>query len=181
MSNQPLNSVEEDKQLVAAAQLDSSAFGPIYEKYVDKIYTYIFFRVNQHAETAEELTAEVFTRALQHLHKYTFQGYPYSSYLYQIARTICVDQYGKGHIVDIDEVIVVDGDSGTDSAELRAEIMLLWQYIEELPLETQELLQLRYIEDLPYEDIAIVTGKKAPAIRKTISRAIQTLKQYYEQ
>lgn len=90
----------EDKALVEAAQHNTEAFAALYSKYVDKIYNYIYYRVNAHATTAEDLTAEVFMRALRRLPDFEWQGHPYSSYLYQIACSVISEQYKKSRLME---------------------------------------------------------------------------------
>jgi DNA-directed RNA polymerase specialized sigma24 family protein len=92
-----------DQALVAAAAADSAAFVYLYTKYVDKIYQFIYYRTGQNPEVAQDLTAEVFARGLQHIDRFEWQGYPYSAYLYQIARGLCQRSYNQPVLVEIDD------------------------------------------------------------------------------
>ena len=66
----------DERELQArASQGDSEAFGMLYELHVNRIYTYIYYRTgNQH--DAEDLTARVFIRAMNHIHNYKDKGLP---------------------------------------------------------------------------------------------------------
>lgn len=170
----------DDYELIVQAQADPQQFAALYTKYVDAIYRYIYYRTGQEKDTAEELVAEVFTRALKNLPTFNWQGYAYSAYLYAIARSVCKDHYARPIISDIDE-IVAEKDIATDAtSEVQAEISLLWKRIADLPDETRELLELRYIDDLSYNDIAVIVNKKPEAIRTQVSRTISKLRDYYE-
>lgn len=170
----------QDYELIVQAQNDPQKFAALYTKYVDVIYRYIYYRAGQDTETAEELVAEVFTRALKNLPTFSWQGYPYSAYLYAIARSICKEYYSRPIINDIDE-LVAEKDIATEAtSDKQAEISLLWKRIGDLPDETRELLELRYIDDLSYNDIAVIVNKKPEAIRTQVSRTIAKLRDYYE-
>ena len=71
--------------LKLAAQGDQEAFGILYERYVSRIYSYIYYRTgNQH--DAEDLTARVFFRALRHVENYKDRGLPLSAW----RRSLCL-------------------------------------------------------------------------------------------
>ncbi len=170
----------EDYELIIQAQADPQQFAVLYTKYVDSIYRYIYYRVNQDKDIAEDLVAEIFTRALKTIPTFTWQGYAYSTYLYAIARSVCKEHYSRPIINDIDEV-VAEKDIATESvSNTQAEISLVWKRIADLPDDTRELLELRYIDDLSYNEIAVIVNKKPEAIRTQVSRTIAKLRDYYE-
>ncbi|OGY87078.1 MAG: hypothetical protein A2233_03965 [Candidatus Kerfeldbacteria bacterium RIFOXYA2_FULL_38_24] len=168
---------QEDQRLVENAQRDPEQFGVLYKKYLDQIYRYIFYRTGQQADLAEELTAEVFTRALQQLSRFQYQGYPYSTYLYSVARSVCREWYGKADITDIDSVVVCDKHS--EAAITQADISLLWKQVEKLPKKIKEMLELRFLEDLSYEEIAEIVHKKPGTVRTAVSRSLDRLQKEY--
>lgn len=169
----------EDKQLVSLAQQNPEHFAALYTKYVDRIFQYIYYKTGQHRDTAEDLTAEVFTRCLKNIGNFEWQGYPYSSYIYQVARSVCMEQYAANEksTVDIEDVIVA-GSNG-ERATLQAELHMLWERVNELDPPLPEIFELRYIEDLPYEEIAEIVGKKPGAVRTSVSRALKKLQESY--
>jgi RNA polymerase sigma-70 factor (ECF subfamily) len=119
----------------------------------------------------------VFARGLQHIDRFEWQGYPYSAYLYQIARGLCQRSYNQPVLVEID-----DGVPSPVSGQViavQADQRLLWQRIAQLPPELQELFVLRFKDDLSYDDIAVIVQKSSGAIRTAISRGIKQLKTLY--
>ena len=72
---------ERDAQLIARAKEDPEAFGVLYERYVGKIYNYIYYRTTNHHD-AEDLTARTFQRALKHIGRYVDRGAPFSAWLF---------------------------------------------------------------------------------------------------
>ncbi len=75
--------------LIAAAQNDPSAFGPLYERYVNQIYRYAYRRVGNHAE-AEDVTSQTFQQALAALPGYEWRGVPFGAWLYRIAGNVII-------------------------------------------------------------------------------------------
>ena len=77
--------------LVERAQAgDGGAFGELYEQFAE-IFRFLLRRVNGDRETAEDLTEEVFLKALQRLGGYQFRGLPFGAWLYRIARNHLID------------------------------------------------------------------------------------------
>ena len=76
-----------ERELVARAKEDPSAFGALYDAYVDKIYNYVYHRVGNHHDS-EDLTSRTFYRALNNIHRYTDRGLPFSAWLYRIAHNL---------------------------------------------------------------------------------------------
>lgn len=172
----------EDKQLIERAQANPEEYAALYSKYVDRIFQYIYYKTGQHRDTAEDLTAEVFLRAMRNLEKFTWQGHPYSSYLYQIARSVCQEQYARSEkaTVDIEDLVLKDeSPGGGNTGEMTAELRMLWDHINALDPPLPEIFQLRYIEDLPFDEIGIIVGKKAGAVRTALSRATKKLQEAY--
>ena len=100
--------------LARAAQGDSEAFGILYDRYVGRIYNYIYYRTgNQH--DAEDLTSRVFTRAMKHIPKYEDRGLPFSAWLYRIAHNLVANWHrdnSRRQIVELDDSIRMPDQSG---------------------------------------------------------------------
>ncbi len=77
----------EDEVLSLASQGDRDAFGQLYERYIDRIFNYVYYRTGN-LHDAEDLTARVFQRAMNHIQKYTDRGVPFSAWLYRIAHNL---------------------------------------------------------------------------------------------
>ena len=81
---------EPEEKLVERAKENPEAFSVLYERYVDQIYQYIFYRTGNRYD-AEDLTAKTFYRALANLKRYRYRGLPFSAWLYRIAHNHVVD------------------------------------------------------------------------------------------
>jgi len=100
--------IKDDEQILAQAiQGDSEAFGILYERYVERIYNYIYYRTGNPYD-AEDLTERVFTRALRHIGNYHHRGLPLSAWLYRIAHNLVANWHrdnSRRREIPLDEVI----------------------------------------------------------------------------
>lgn len=77
-----------------AQQGDAQAFGRLYDEYAERVYRYLAFRVHDAME-AEDLTAETFIKAWQHLREYRAQTAPFGAWLFRIAHNVLVDHWRR--------------------------------------------------------------------------------------
>lgn len=172
--------LEAEQDIVSAAKRgDSASFGRLYDHYVKPIYRFIAVKVSIRQE-AEDLTHEVFLTAWQKLPSFTFQGFPFSSWLYRIARNRVIDHYRtkKQHadIGEIDEKLLGITDSheaGVDSALTLGKIYVA---MKELTADQQDVLILRFVDDLSPAEIAEVLDKTEGSVRIIQHRAVEALK-----
>ncbi len=156
------------------------AFGPLYDHYVAPIYRFVYVKVTD-KEEAEDLTHEVFLSAWQNLKGYKHQGFPFSSWLYQIARNKVIDHYRtkKTHTsfenVDEDLLSIV----GVVENDLEKVLALdkVKEAIAQLNQEQQDVIIMKFIEDLSNEEIANTMSKTEGAVRLLQHRAINNLKE----
>ncbi len=173
--------IEGEKNLIEKAkQGDSACFGILYNNYLPQIYRFILLKVNSKTE-AEDLTHEVFLNAWQNLPKYKDQGFPFSSWLYQIARNRTIDHFRtKKPIASIDafaeEKIELVNTNNLNIDDF-LQIGLIKSAIHELKEEHQNVLIMRFIEDMSPAQIANILGKSEGAIRLIQHRAILELRE----
>ena len=81
-----------DAALVQAAKAgDAAAFGELYERYRDAIYRFCLARTGT-SHDAEDLTSDVFVKALNSIDRYQDRGLPFAAFLYRIARNAAIDR-----------------------------------------------------------------------------------------
>jgi RNA polymerase sigma-70 factor (ECF subfamily) len=156
---------------------DQAAFAELYNAYVDKIYKYIFYKVGNVSD-AEDLCEQVFLKAWEAIGRYTWCGYPFSSWLYKLAHNVVVDHYRtRRESVPLDTAFAtsdepVDPDSTLyrmlEAAELRGAI-------EQLTPEQKQVIALKFIEGYDNPEIARMMNKKEGAIRALQYRALRSL------
>jgi RNA polymerase sigma-70 factor, ECF subfamily len=82
---------EDERRLVEAAQRDVSLFADLYEKYFELVYSYVARRIRERAAT-EDLTSEVFRKALAGLPRFKWTGAPFAAWLIRIASNMIADR-----------------------------------------------------------------------------------------
>jgi RNA polymerase sigma-70 factor (ECF subfamily) len=169
----------EERQWIRRAQAGSQdAFAHLYRAHVQAIYRYIAVRVSDPL-LAEDLTGDVFIRALKSMAHYQDAGHPFLAWLYRIAHARVVDHYrrqGRRPVEsDVeDQPIAVEHDM--DSPMLRQQVGdVLREAMQSLTEEQQQVLTLRFIEGLKLEDAALVMGKNSNAIKQLQHRALRAL------
>lgn len=169
----------EEKRLLDQAQRGGSdAFALLYREHVQAIFRYIYHRVNS-VQLAEDLTADVFTRALESLSGYQDQGRPFAAWLYRIAHARVVDHYRRvgrrPAESDVDsEAIPVE--PNLDAAMVRRQAAsALRAAIADLTDAQQQVIILRFIEGYRIETVANLMGKDANAIKALQFRALRSL------
>lgn len=165
---------------VEAAKTDPDAFGEIYERYVDRIYNYIYHRVGN-VHDAEDLTSRTFYRALSHLSSYEDKGVPFSAWLYRIAHNLVANWHrdrGRRPVVALDDVVLrARADLHPESlAELSDDARLLAEAIEHLDGVRRELLVLKFAEGLSNAEIGKIIGRSEGAIKSLYHRTLLALR-----
>jgi RNA polymerase sigma-70 factor (ECF subfamily) len=171
--------INED-ELIEQAKTDPEVFGQLYGLYVDRIYNYIYYRVGNHHD-AEDLTAKVFFRALNHIPRYKNHGAPFAAWLYRIAHNLVANwhrDHSRRQVVALENVrLTGEGRENPHHAAERAnERELLLAAIQELPPERQQLLTLKFIEKISNAEIGQVMGRSEGAIKSLYHRTLVSLK-----
>lgn len=160
-----------------ALEGDESAFGQIYHLYFEKVYRFVYYRVN-HRETAEDLVAETFIRVWDKLSEIegpsTFNGW-----IYQIARNLVIDHYrSRKVVVDIAELenFLEYEDNIVDRTNLQFQEKIFLEALKKLSSDQQVVIKLKFLDELTNEEIAKILDKSEGAIRVIQHRAIVELK-----
>jgi RNA polymerase sigma-70 factor (ECF subfamily) len=181
--NNPYAALDE-AELIERAARDPQAFGELYERYVDRIYNYIYHRVGN-AQDAEDLTARTFQRALQHIGRYEDHGAPFSAWLYRIAHNLVANWYrdtSRRKEVALDELYASHRRSEDPYREVirREEIETVREVVRQLSPDRQMVLILKHSEHLSNAEIAQVLGRTEGAIKSLYHRTLQTLREELE-
>jgi RNA polymerase sigma-70 factor (ECF subfamily) len=162
-----------------AQQGDGEAFATIYERYVDVVYRYVYYRVGSH-HVAEDLTSETFVRALRRLDSFTWTGRDIAAWFVTIARNLVVDHVKSSRYrLEVTTGDMLDGDERAPSTEaevlerLRDEHLL--GAMRGLKPDQQECLSLRFLQGLSLAETAEVMGRSAGAVKQLQLRAVRSL------
>lgn len=168
----------DDEALVRAAKENRAAFAPIYQKYVARVYRYVFRRIGS-ANEAEDITAQVFEDALHSLPRYHPQG-RFAGWLFGIAYRRCADYYRHPPTTAMQEEIpsrAADPVEYVIDQETHADLERLLSRLRE---EDRELLRLRFAAQLTYAEMADVLHRNEGAVKVAMSRLLQKLNAQWE-
>jgi RNA polymerase sigma-70 factor (ECF subfamily) len=169
--------------LVARAQTgDAAAFGEIYDRYVDLVYRYIYYRVGS-SQLAEDLTSETFLRALRRISSFTWQGRDVGAWFVTIARNLVTDHYKSSRYrleVTTADLLGTAGDSAGEETPESAVLAALTnstllQAVKALGAEQQECIVLRFLQGMSVTETALAMGKNEGAIKALQYRAVRSL------
>lgn len=174
-------SERDDSELIQLAKDDTAAFGELYERHVRRIYNYIYYRTSN-TQDAEDLTAKVFMRALNHVENYDERGVPFTAWLYRIAHNLVANWYrdrSRRKIIPLDEFVVKGMRSELPEvvAEEHEEQDHLLQSIQRLPEDRQQLLILKYVERMSNAEIGQIMGKTEGAVKSLYYRTLSFLRE----
>jgi RNA polymerase sigma-70 factor (ECF subfamily) len=158
----------------------NDAFGELYERYVTKIYNYVYYRTGNHHD-AEDLTARVFFRAMGHIDSYTDRGVPFQAWLYRIAHNLVANWHrdrGRRKIIPLDEFVAtrLQTDAPDKHAEAKEERERLLAAIRRLPEDRQQLLALKFVENLSNAEIGDIMERTEGAIKSLYHRTLIALR-----
>jgi RNA polymerase sigma-70 factor, ECF subfamily len=176
--------VVSDAELVAQAKEDENAFGMLYERYVSKIYSYIYYRVGNHQD-AEDLTSRTFFRALRHIRRYEDRGAPVSAWFYRIAHNLVANWHrdqGRRRVISLEALTIDDGpDSPESKAVEHEERERLLTIVQRLPDDRQKLLALKFGGRFSNAEIGAMMERTEGAIKSLYHRTLLALRQEFEQ
>jgi RNA polymerase sigma-70 factor (ECF subfamily) len=171
-----------DRSAVEAARLDPRAFEALYRKYVAQVYNFALYELRD-PHAAEDLTAQVFMRALAGLPGFREQSEPPGSsfrvWLFQVARHALSNERRRvrrhpDSPLDL-ALEVPSADDVQAQALERVELDVAWRAIDSLPVERRQALVLRFVEEMSTREIGEVLGRSEGATRVLIHRALQAV------
>lgn len=170
----------DERRLVEAAQQDRAYFGAVYEKYFEVVYAYVARRVRDRSVT-EDLTSEVFRKALANLPRFKWTGAPFGAWLLRISSNLIADRakrVAREDQSDSNELADRGGSaqaqqSDLEAAERRAYVIRL---VDELPEDQRRVVRMRFAEEKSIGEIASQLNRSAGAVKQLQFRAFQALR-----
>src|SRR5439155_11185142 len=176
----------DERLLIEAAQRDRARFANVYENYFEMVYAYVARRTRNRDET-EDLTAEVFHKALASLPRFKWRGAPFAAWLFRIASNMIADRSkrvakevpfdesgapGRGGSAQISKGATSQQKDLEDS-ERRA---LLFRLVDELADDQGRVLVMRFAEEKSIREIAGALGRSEGAVKQLQFRALENLR-----
>ncbi len=168
----------EESLVRRAQQRDEEAFAMLYEEYFDKIYRYVTLKIGDQIE-AEDLTQQVFVKALKSISSFKWKGIPFSAWLFRIAHNQVVDYFRKKKryaTAPLDESLTGSGIDPQLAAERKLDIEQILLATKQLTEAQREVISLRFASELPVTQVARIMGKSQGAVKALQHSAIAALR-----
>lgn len=170
-----------ESELIEGAKEDAEAFGELYQRYVDRIYNYIFHRTGSE-EDARDLTAHTFYKALSHIGGYKDRGAPFAAWLYRIAHNVVANWHrdnSRWTELPLENLTLHDHPENAPhhAAERWDREQALAHAIRRLHPDRQILLVLKFSEGLSNRQIGHIMGRSEGAIKSLYHRALVALRE----
>jgi RNA polymerase sigma-70 factor (ECF subfamily) len=158
---------------------DGEAFGQLYDAYVDMVYRFIYFRLNDRA-LAEDFTSETFLRALRRISTIDYQGRDIGAWFMTIARNLILDHKKSARTrLEVPTAETIEGERRERSPEAAVLDLLtsqrLMAAVRQLGDEQRECVILRFVQGFSVSETATVMGKNDGSVKALQHRAIRKL------
>ncbi|MDR3578158.1 MAG: sigma-70 family RNA polymerase sigma factor [Anaerolineaceae bacterium] len=168
-----------DAEPIAESKNNPAAFSVLYDRYVQPVYRYLFYRVGSVPE-AEDLTSQTFLAALEALPRYQHRG-NFAAWLFCIARTRVIDYIRTQHrqlpLADTQLAETADPLAQIAHSDEIAQLSSLLHLLDD---DERELIGLRYTAGLPFAEIAVILGSNQNTVKKTLYRILARLQSQME-
>jgi RNA polymerase sigma-70 factor (ECF subfamily) len=165
-----------EQLLIEAAQKDPSRFAELYEANFGRVYAFVEARLRNRTE-AEDVTAEVFHKALANLKGFEWRGAPFAAWLFRIAANMIADRSHDAArergLTNSDDPPETTPAPEMEQIERRAR---LFQLVNSLPANQRRVLTLRFIEERSIREIALEIGRSEGAVKQLQLRALENLR-----
>jgi RNA polymerase sigma-70 factor (ECF subfamily) len=167
----------DERRLIDAAQRDPAEFGALYELHFERIYAFIARRARDR-DAAEDLTSDVFHKALAGLRSYEWRGAPFAAWLIRIAANLLADESRRSaREVSASENTPEPGVEPDVETEDRAR---LFRLVDRLPADQRRVILDRFVEQKSIREIANQLGRSEGAVKQLQFRALQNLRNRME-
>ena len=157
-------------------------FGKIYDQYINKIYRFIFLKVNSQ-EIAEDLTSEVFVRSWDKF-RIGEDIQNIQAFLYQVARNLVIDHYrerDENRTILVEEIWAPDLRVDLEKeAQIDSEMSQARFALSKINEDYADVIVWRYLDQLSTSEIAKILNKSEGAVRVMLHRALKALKNELE-
>lgn len=174
-----VETMEQECSVIEACKKDIAAFQPLYEKYHEPIFRFIYQRCDN-KDAAFDITQQVFVKAMLNLHRYTFKGLPFSSWLYRIAKNEVFKEIDKNNIqrtlnVDVAGLKELFDDIDSNDLQLSKEKSLTICMSQLVAMDLQ-LVEMRFFESRPFKEIGEVLEITENNAKVKVYRMLDKLK-----
>ncbi len=175
--HQSIHRMEEELGVIKMAQDDPRHFGPLYKKYYQQIYRYVYQRMDD-ADLASDITSQVFVKALMNIKKFEFRGVPFSSWLYRIAKSELYQSFRDRKIALIGTNLPLQShiDDDNDEESIQNQKIFLIQALSIMKPQELILIELRFFEKKSFKEIGEIQNITENNAKVKTFRALEKLR-----
>jgi RNA polymerase sigma-70 factor (ECF subfamily) len=167
----------DERLLVEAAQKDPGRFAALYEIHFERVYAFVARRVGDR-DAAEDLTSDVFHKALANLKRFEWRGVPFGAWLLRIAVNAIVDRSKRqGREIAVDDPLELSIQPGLGQVDDRAR---LFRLVDRLPADQRHVVVMRFAEQKSIREIAQHLGRSEGAVKQLQFRGLENLRDGFE-
>lgn len=163
---------------IQAAQRDPARFRPLYDRYFESIFRFVFRRTADE-ELTGDLCSQVFLKAMQKLDTYQFKGVPFSSWLFRIAANEVAQHYRqnqKNRVVSADDADLSDMMEEMEEDDNESHLNNLTKVLDTLEGKDLQLIEMRFFEQRPFKEIAEILDMTESNAKVKTYRILERLK-----
>ena len=155
-------------------------FSKIYDSHIDKIYRFVFFKVNSQ-EIAQDLTSETFLRTWEKFKQEKTNPIENpQAFLYRTARNLVIDHYrekGKNQIISAEAVPIIDPRENIEQEAIQnSDLNMIKAALTGLKEDYQNVIIWHYLDDLPISEVSKLLSRTEEATRVLLHRALKSLR-----
>ena len=162
-----------ERLAIEAAQKDPSRFAELYEHNFERVYAFIVRRVRDRDE-AQDLTSDVFHRALANIGQFEWRGLPFAAWLFRIAANAIADRAQRA--AKAREIAALDDDPEEVDLGVVEHSARLFQLVDALPAEQRRVIVMRFAQEKKISEIARELGRSEGAVKQLQFRGLQNLR-----
>jgi len=163
---------------IELARKEPRYFEPLYKRYYEEVYRFVFFRIRNEAEVLD-IVSQTFLNAMHGIKKYEHRGFKFSTWLIKISINL-INQYyrktGKDRFVALDlekagSFFELEYDQGKTDRE-----WVLAEVLKKLEVHEMNLIQMRFFEERPFADIADILGLPEANVKMRVYRLLEKIR-----
>jgi RNA polymerase sigma-70 factor, ECF subfamily len=173
--------LEEEMVWVQKAKENPEFFGPLYKKYHEQIFRYVYQRMND-SETAFDVTSQVFLKAMKNINKFENRGVPFGSWLFRIAKSELFQTFRDKkaeRTVNVESIVLFEMMDEMEESQSEINKKTLFKSLALLKEDTLQLIEMRFFEKRSFKEIGEILNLTENNAKVKCFRALEKLKQHF--
>lgn len=156
---------------------DSDAFTELYERYVKRIYDFVYFKTH-HKQTAEDIVSQTFLRMIEKIDTFNPKKGNFSAWLHSVARNLVIDHFRAAKPTSsIDDAWdLTDGTNVVADADTKVKVEAVREVLSKLNGKQREVILLRLWHGYAFKEVAEIIGSTEAACKMQYKRGMENVR-----